>query len=173
MNIVLCGMMGAGKTTVGILISDLTGMRWYDTDDLITDKYGKIADIFEYHGEERFRAIETEIVHRVAKEDNCVISTGGGCVLRPENSAAFKEGGGKIVFLKVDIKVLFERTGHTGDERPLLKNTTFEKMKALLDVRTPIYESCADYTVDTNGKTAKEVAEEIIQIFGLSMRGQA
>lgn len=173
MNIVLCGMMGAGKTTVGILISDLTGMRWYDTDDLITDKYGKIADIFEYHGEERFRAIETEIVHRVAKEDNCVISTGGGCVLRPENSAAFKEGGGKIVFLKVDIKVLFERTGHTGDERPLLKNTTFEKMKALLDVRTPIYESCADYTVDTNGKTAKEVAEEIIQIFGLPMRGQA
>ncbi len=172
MNIVLCGMMGAGKTTVGILISDLTGMRWYDTDDLITDKYGKIADIFEYHGEERFRAIETEIVHRVAKEDNCVISTGGGCVLRPENSAAFKEGGGKIVFLKVDIKVLFERTGHTGDERPLLKNTTFEKMKALLDVRTPIYESCADYTVDTNGKTAKEVAEEIIQIFGLPMRGQ-
>ncbi len=173
MNIVLCGMMGAGKTTVGILISDLTGMRWYDTDDLITDKYGKIADIFEYHGEERFRAIETEIVHRVAKEDNCVISTGGGCVLRPENSAAFKEGGGKIVFLKVDIKVLFERTGHTGDERPLLKNTTFEKMKALLDVRTPIYESCADYTVDTNGKSAKEVAIEIIRAFGLPMREQA
>ena len=173
MNIVLCGMMGAGKTTVGILISDLTGMRWYDTDDLITDKYGKIADIFEYHGEERFRAIETEIVHRVAKEDNCVISTGGGCVLRPENSAAFKEGGGKIVFLKVDIKVLFERTGHTGDERPLLKNTTFEKMKALLDVRTPIYESCADYTVDTNGKSAKEVAIEIIRAFGLPMRKQA
>ncbi len=173
MNIVLCGMMGAGKTTVGILISDLTGMRWYDTDDLITDKYGKIADIFEYHGEERFRAIETEIVHRVAKEDNCVISTGGGCVLRPENSAAFKEGGGKIVFLKVDIKVLFERTGHTGDERPLLKNTTFEKMKALLDVRTPIYESCADYTVDTNGKSAKKVAIEIIRAFGLPMREQA
>lgn len=173
MNIVLCGMMGAGKTTVGILISDLTGMRWYDTDDLITDKYGKIADIFEYHGEERFRAIETEIVHRVAKEDNCVISTGGGCVLRPENSAAFKEGGGKIVFLKVDIKVLFERIGHTGDERPLLKNTTFEKMKALLDVRTPIYESCADYTVDTNGKSAKEVAIEIIRAFGLPMREQA
>ena len=173
MNIVLCGMMGAGKTTVGILISDLTGMRWYDTDDLITDKYGKIADIFEYHGEERFRAIETEIVHRVAKEDNCGSSTGGGCVLRPENSAAFKEGGGKIVFLKVDIKVLFERTGHTGDERPLLKNTTFEKMKALLDVRMPIYESCADYTVDTNGKSAKKVAIEIIRAFGLPMREQA
>ena len=50
MNIVLCGMMGSGKTTVGIRLADLTGMRWYDTDDLIVDKYGRIADIFEYYG---------------------------------------------------------------------------------------------------------------------------
>ena len=57
MNIILCGMMGAGKTTVGIKLSDLTGMRWYDTDDLITQKYGKISGIFEFYGEERFREI--------------------------------------------------------------------------------------------------------------------
>ena len=171
MNIVLCGMMGAGKTTIGIRLSELTGMRWYDTDDLIVDKYGRIADIFEYYGEGRFRQIETEIVHRVASEDNCVISTGGGCVLRPENSAAFKEGGGKIVYLKVDLEVLFARTGHTGDERPLLKNTTFEKMRALLEQRTPIYESCADYTVDTNGKGIDEVAREIVSAFDLPLIG--
>ena len=90
MNIILCGMMGAGKTTVGIKLSDLTGMRWYDTDDLITQKYGKISGIFEFYGEERFREIESEIVHGIAGEDNCVISTGGGCVLKPENSAALK-----------------------------------------------------------------------------------
>ena len=89
--------------------------------------------------------------------------------MKPENSAAFKEGGGKIVFLKVDIDVLFARTGHTGDERPLLKNTTFEKMKELLDFRTPIYEGCADYTVDTNGKNVEEVAREIISVFGLPL----
>ena len=169
MNIILCGMMGAGKTTVGIKISDLTGMRWYDTDDLITQKYGKISGIFEFYGEERFRQYETEIVRSVADEDNCVISTGGGCVLRPENSAAFKQGGGKIVFLKVDIEELFRRTGHTGADRPLLKNTTFEKMKELLDFRTPIYEGCADYTVDTNGKNVEEVAREIISVFGLPL----
>ena len=172
MNIVLCGMMGSGKTTVGIRLSELTGMRWYDTDDLIVDKYGRIADIFEYYGEGRFRQIETGIVHRVAGEENCIISTGGGCVLRPENSAAFKEGGGKIVFLKVDIEVLFARTGHTGDERPLLKNTTFEKMRDLLDRRTPIYESCADYTVDTNGKGVDEVAREIVRVFELPTVGR-
>ena len=169
MNIILCGMMGAGKTTVGIKISDLTGMRWYDTDDLITQKYGKISGIFEFYGEERFREIESEIVRGIAGEDNCVISTGGCCVLKPSNSAAFTNGGGEIVFLKVDIETLFARTGHTGDERPLLKNTTFEKMKELLDFRTPIYEGCADYTVDTNGKNVDEVAREIVSVFNLPL----
>lgn len=172
MNIILCGMMGAGKTTVGIRISELTGMRWYDTDELITQKYGKISGIFEFYGEERFREIETEIVRGIAGEDNCVVSTGGGCVLKPENSAAFKDGGGKIVFLQVDIETLFERTGHTGDERPLLKNTTFEKMKALLDHRTPIYAGCADYTVDTNGKSVDAVAREIVSVFGIPLARQ-
>ena len=170
MNIVLCGMMGAGKTTVGIRISELTGMRWYDTDDLITQKYGSIPSIFEFYGESRFREIETEIVRGIANEDNCVFSTGGGCVLKPENAAVFKAGGGKIVFLKVNIEVLFERTGHTGDERPLLKNTSFEKMKALLDSRTPIYEGCADYTVDTNGMDADQVARAVVQAFSLPLR---
>ena len=165
MNIILCGMMGAGKTSVGIKIADLTGMRWYDTDDLITEKYGKISSIFEFYGESRFREMETEIVKKVADEDGVVISTGGGCVLRPENSAALKKHG-KIVFLKVDLDVLFERTGHTGDDRPLLKNTTYEKMRELLDYRTPIYESCADYTVDTNGKNVEDVTRGVCAVCG-------
>ena len=168
MNIVLCGMMGAGKTSVGIKIADLTGMRWYDTDDLITEKYGRIPAIFEFYGENRFREMESEIVKNVSDEDNVVISTGGGCVLRPENSAALKKHG-KIVFLKVDIEVLFERTGHTSDDRPLLKNTTFDKMKELLDYRSPIYESCADFTVDTNGKYIEAVAREVCAVCGVQV----
>ena len=168
MNIVLCGMMGAGKTSVGIKIADLTGMRWYDTDDLITEKYGRIPAICDLYGENRFREMESEIVKNVSDEDNVVISTGGGCVLRPENSAALKKHG-KIVFLKVDIEVLFERTGHTSDDRPLLKNTTFDKMKELLDYRSPIYESCADFTVDTNGKDIETVAREVCAVCGVQV----
>ena len=91
-------------------------------------------------------------------------------MLKPENSAAFNAGGGKIVFLKVDIDVLFQRTGHTGDERPLLKNTSFEKMKALLDYRTPIYEGCADMTIDTNGLNVDEVAREILRVLEIPAR---
>ena len=63
--------------------------------------------------------------------------------------------------------MLFERTGHTSDDRPLLKNTTFDKMKELLDYRTPIYESCADHTIDTNGKDIEQVAREICAVCGI------
>ena len=74
MNLILCGMMGAGKTTIGIKIAELTGRRWYDTDGLIVDKYGKISDIFEYYGEAHFRKLETEIVKDLAKKDDLIIS---------------------------------------------------------------------------------------------------
>ena len=89
MNIVLCGMMGAGKTSVGIKIADLTGMRWYDTDDLITEKYGRIPAIFEFYGENRFREMESEIVKNVSDEDNVVISTGGGSGTKPRKRSSF------------------------------------------------------------------------------------
>ena len=163
MNIVLCGMMGAGKTSVGIKIADLTGMRWYDTDDLIVQKYGKIPAIFEFYGEERFREMESEIVRGISEEDNAVISTGGGCVLRPENSAALKKHG-KIIFLKVDIAVLFERTGHTSDERPLLqghKDVPF--IAALMEQRRPKYEAAADITVDTSRLNIEEVCRQVLR----------
>ena len=81
MNIVLCGMMGAGKTTVGILLAERTGMRWYDTDDLITERHGNIPSLFEFYGEEHFRQLESEVVHSIANSDNCVISTGGGAAV--------------------------------------------------------------------------------------------
>ena len=62
MNIVLCGMMGVGKSSVGIRIAETTGRRWFDTDVMITDRFGRISDIFEYYGESHFRMLETGIV---------------------------------------------------------------------------------------------------------------
>ncbi len=69
MNIVLCGMMGVGKTSVGIKIAELTQRRWFDTDVVITDRHGRISDIFEYYGESHFRALETQIVAELADKD--------------------------------------------------------------------------------------------------------
>lgn len=166
MNIVLCGMMGVGKSSVGIKISELTRRRWFDTDVMITDRHGRISDIFEYYGEPYFRSLETQITRELSVQDGLVISTGGGLVLKPENSELLKKNG-KIVFLRASFETLLERV-RADESRPLLKNTgkTAEALGTLLAERTPVYEHVADHIVDTDGKTADEVAAEIVALTG-------
>ena len=108
MNLILCGMMGSGKTTVGIKIAEITGRRWYDTDGCIVDKHGKISDIFEYYGEAHFRKLETEVVKELAKQDELIISSGGGLVLKEENNKLLQENG-KIIFLRASLDTLLKR----------------------------------------------------------------
>ena len=165
MNLVLCGMMGAGKSTIGIKIAELTGRRWYDTDGVISDRYGKISDIFEYYGEPHFRKLETEVVKEFAGQDDLVISTGGGLVLKSENNAALQKNG-KIVFLRATLKTLNQRLVLDGT-RPLLQASTesiSDRLERLLKERTPIYEHVADYIVDVDGKTPLEIAKEIVAL---------
>ena len=165
MNLILCGMMGAGKTTIGIKIAELTGRRWYDTDGLIVDKYGKISDIFEYYGEAHFRKLETEIVKDLAKKDDLIISTGGGLVLKKENNALLQENG-KIVFLRASLDTLAKRLKVDGN-RPLLQTSTEsirDRLSRLMAERSPIYEHVSDYIVDVDGKTPEEIAKEIVAL---------
>ena len=166
MNIVLCGMMGVGKSSVGVRIAELTGRMWYDTDVVITDRHGRISDIFEYYGEPHFRALETEIVRELSGKDKLVISTGGGLVLKPENSELLKQNG-RIFFIRATFETLLKRV-RADETRPLLKNTgkTAEALGKLLAERTPIYEHVADYIVDTDGKSVDEVAREIVRLAG-------
>ena len=166
MNIVLCGMMGVGKSSVGVRIAEMTGRMWYDTDVVITDRHGRISDIFEYYGEAHFRSLETEIVRELSGRDGLVISTGGGLVLKPENSELLKQNG-KIFFMRASFETLLKRV-RADETRPLLKNTgkTAEALGNLLAQRTPVYEHVADYIVDTDGKSINEVAEEIVRLFG-------
>ena len=165
MNLVLCGMMGAGKSTIGVKIAELTGRRWYDTDGVISDRYGKISDIFEYYGEPHFRKLETEIVKELAEQDDLVISTGGGLVLKSENNAALQKNG-KIVFLRASLKTLNQRLIVDGT-RPLLQASTesiSDRLARLLKERSPIYEHVADYIVDVDNKTPLEIAKEIVAL---------
>ena len=165
MNIVLCGMMGVGKTTVGVKIAEQTGRRWYDTDGVIADRHGKISDIFEYYGEAHFRKLETEVVKELSQFDHLVISTGGGLVLRKENTELLKKNG-VIVFMRAGIDTLVQRLN--GDNsRPLLQNTERNiraRLTSLLQERTPIYQSVADFVVDVDEKTSAEVAKEILNL---------
>lgn len=168
MNIVLCGMMGVGKSTLGIKIAETTGRRWFDTDMIINDKYGKISDIFEYYGEAHFRKLETEVVKELVDQDGLVISTGGGLVLKYENAEQLKSNG-KIFFLRATLETLSERV-RVNESRPLLKDggRTKERLAELLSERTPVYEHVADYIVDTDDKTVEEVANEILALVGES-----
>ena len=147
-------MMGVGKSSVGIRIAQKTGRRWYDTDIVISDRHGRISDIFEYYGEDHFRALETDVVRELSKMDGLVISTGGGLVLKPENNELLKQKG-KIFFMRASFETLLTRV--RADE-------IAEKLGELLSARTPVYEAVADHIIDTDLKSVDEVADEIIRL---------
>ena len=172
MNLILCGMMGAGKTSVGVRIAEMTGRRWYDTDQMIVDRYGNISDIFEYYGEEYFRRLESGIVKELAQKDHLIISTGGGLVLKRENNELL-QANGKIVFLRASLETLAERL-RVNDDRPLLQvkaGVLADKLAELLRVRTPVYEHVADFIVDVDGKSVDENAAAVIEVVRNAVRG--
>lgn len=164
MNIVLCGMMGVGKSTVGIKVAELTRRRWFDTDTVITDRHGRISDIFEYYGEGHFRELEAEVIRKLSAEDELVISTGGGSIMNSDNRELLKKNG-KIFFLKASAETLLQRV-RIDETRPLLKGVqgTEAKLRSLLEERTPVYEHAADHVIVTDGKTPDEVAQEIVAL---------
>jgi shikimate kinase len=160
-NIVLTGFMGTGKTEVGRELAQLKGLKLIDVDNEI-EKSEKmtINDIFEEFGEEKFRGIETEMIEKVSREENVIISTGGGAVLKQQNMDALKKTG-IVICLMAAPETILERTGNS-DERPLLKvEKPLEKINELLQFRRPYYEQ-ADIIINTEEKTPLQIAEEII-----------
>lgn len=161
-NIVLTGFMGTGKTAVGRELSRLLNMKLVDVDTEI-EKYRQmtINEIFKQFGELRFREMETEMIRKLSERKDVIISTGGGAVLRQENLDVLRKQG-IIVCLMAMPETILKRTSH-GSHRPLLQvEDPFEKIKELLDFRRPFYEK-ADIMIDTDGKTPRQIAEEIIE----------
>ncbi len=168
-NIVLVGFMGTGKTSVGKRLSSLMRMRYIDTDNVIErDNERTISDIFAEEGESGFRRLESEAVDNVSHLCNCVISTGGGVVLKQENVAKLKENG--IVFcLTASPEEIFERVGHQ-THRPLLQTPNpLETIRTMLDERAPYYAQ-ADYTMDTTGRSFDEIVAHIKNIYFRKMK---
>ncbi len=163
MNLILCGMMGVGKTTVGQSLSTLSQRKFVDTDGLIEEKYGKIADIFAEHGEAYFRALETQTVKTLSEEDNLVLSVGGGLVLQAENTALLKKRG-EIVYLRAKKETLVRRL-QQDRTRPLLQGVDLEtRIEELTRARAHAYERAADYVVEVDGKSPAQIAEEILRL---------
>ena len=162
-NIILTGFMGSGKTSVGKKLARLLKIDFFDSDEIIADLAGtSISDIFRCHGEEYFRSRESEVLELLGKKTpgSCVVSTGGGAVLRPENLNALRENG-IIIFLDVSAEEVYSRVKGMND-RPLLQvENPLKEIEELLQKRKPFYLQ-ADICLKTAGKTLSESALEII-----------
>ena len=165
MKIVLCGMMGCGKTTVGKRLAEKFGLPFLDTDEWIIERFGDISSIFDSRGEAYFRTLETDAVKALGALGDAVVSVGGGLVLNEENVEKLKTQG-KIVYLQASKETLLERL--LGDEtRPLLKGGLSERLEKLLKERISVYENVCDLCVCVDKKTPDEIADEIAKKMNL------
>jgi shikimate kinase len=156
--IVLIGMPGAGKSTVGPALAQLMQWRFVDVDDLV----GNPAEIIERDGLDAFRAQEAEAIQRVAMQAlGMVVSVGGGAVLDPTNRAAL-DAAGPIVWLRATLDTLLDHVGD-GEGRPLLKGGAHDALSRLLAERTPIYDDFADVVIDVDGLDPNEIAVEVVK----------
>ncbi len=162
-NIFLVGPMGAGKSSVGKVLTLLTGFTLYDTDHEIMARTGvKISWIFEIEKEAGFRRREAEIVEELSKLDGIILSTGGGCVITPINRENLKKNG-IVVYLQVNLKEQLRRTKNTVT-RPLLEvSDPKAKLMELNEARQPLYEEMADLTIKTTHKKPHDIAKEILE----------
>ncbi|HWA17421.1 MAG TPA: shikimate kinase [Devosia sp.] len=159
--IVLVGMMGAGKTTVGRRLAARLGRHFVDSDEEVERAAGmSIEDIFASHGEGDFRAGEQRVIARLLKDHDLVLGTGGGAFINPETRALVKESA-ISVWLRADPDLLFQRVQRRSN-RPLLKTANpRETLQQLIEARYPIYAE-ADIVVTSKDVPQDQVATEII-----------
>ncbi len=157
-NIVLIGMPGSGKTTVGRLLAERLGMDFADTDAMVEEAHGKIPDIFRAEGEAAFRKYESEAAKKAAAMSRAVISTGGGIIMNESNMNSLRETG-RVVFLDRALEQLLSDTDTSG--RPLLTDGK-ESIEKLYRERHSLYHKYADIIPET-GNDARSCAEDIIR----------
>lgn len=161
-NIILIGMMGAGKTTVGRLLAKQLGKTFIDSDEEIQRRTGvTIPHIFDVEGEVGFRQRERSVIQELLKQDGVILATGGGAILSPSNRIAMKQNG-TVVYLKSNVHDLWQRTRHDHN-RPLLQTENPRaKLQELHDLRDPLYTETADVIIHT-GKQSVQILLERLQ----------
>jgi shikimate kinase len=164
-HLVLIGLMGAGKTTVGMECARRLGRAFVDTDDLVQQTaHMTVEAIFADGGEPRFRELERGVVADVcASPEPLVIACGGGTVLDPENRRALRAAG-IVVWLRAPAAVLLGRVGD-GARRPLLRDDPAGALARLERLREPAYEAAAHVSVDTSDLSVAAVAGAVLAQF--------
>lgn len=161
-NIVLCGFMGCGKSTVGAALAELLDMRFIDMDAFIEEQSGMtVPEIFQKMGEPYFRTLETRCAETLSLQSGLVVSTGGGALLSPANAAFLKKSG---VIVLIDVPLSLIECRLAGDtSRPLLNRADkSDEMRRLYGQRMSAYRAAADYCVQNeDDRPAEQMAQEI------------
>lgn len=161
-NIILIGMPGCGKSTVGVVSAKILGYSFLDCDIVIQNKYSKkLWELIEEQGCERFIEMEDKTLADIDC-DGFVIATGGSAVYG-ERAMEHMRTLGKVVYLSLSLDAVREHIGNTGTSRGVVYRKGAD-LESLYAERTPLYEKYADYVVDCNGLTVTEAAKEIERI---------
>lgn len=165
-RLLLVGMMGAGKTTAGQAAAARLGWQYLDSDsEVVADTGRTVPEIFATDGEEAFRAAESKALAEAVSGDRpMVVSVAGGAVLDPANRALLRRSG-MVVWLRARPETLAARVGD-GAGRPLLGSDPQSAVRALYQVRRPLYEEVADHVVDVDDLSPDQVASRLVDLIG-------
>ena len=160
-NIILVGLMGAGKTSVGKALARMLGKHFLDSDQEIERATGvKIPVIFEIEGEPGFRVRENKMLRELVRQDNIVLATGGGAILSKENRDLLTANG-TVIYLQAPVRSLIKRTRRDRN-RPLLQvRDPVANLTALFEQRNPLYREIAHLIVDTGDQSVRVLAGQI------------
>ena len=161
-HVVLVGLMGSGKSTVGPLLAERLGRRFVDSDLLIEAAQGRtVRQIFTDDGERAFRALERQVLHdALGCAEPLVIAAAGGVVLDPANRAALADERHLVAWLRAEPALLATRAA-SGDHRPLLDGDPLGRLEQMAADRQAWYAEVADLTIDVRGLTPADVADLI------------
>ena len=168
MRVILIGFMGVGKTSVGKKLARRLNFDFIDTDYEIEILVGKtIPDIFEQYGEKYFRKLEKSVLEKFTKNEDVVISTGGGIITTKENYNILKNEE-KVIFLDASVETIIRHLHNERNKRPLLKESENlnKKIEELLSTRYEKYREVSDILIDINGKNIDEVISQILVYIG-------
>lgn len=160
-NIYFIGFMGTGKSTISRHMAEITGYEEIDTDhEIVKQENMRIPEIFEKYGENYFRNLETKFLEKMQERKHCIVSCGGGMVLRKKNVALMKTNG-VIVLLTATPETVLERVKN-GKDRPILNghmNTAY--IEELMEARKKYYEAAGEIVIVTDGREVGEMAKEL------------
>lgn len=165
-HLVLVGMMGTGKSTVGRLVAQRLGRRLVDSDAVIEERTGRtVREIFVADGEPAFRALESQVLaEALADPEPTVIAAAGGVVLHPANRAALRAADVRVVWLTARPEVLAQRIARaSGTHRPLLDDDPDAMLQAMWTHRAPLYREVADAVVSVDQRSVAEVVEAVLR----------